>query len=167
MSYRATCTYPQVELSTAQVLSRFLIVFFIFYIEIMEDVSWCSCLMQESLCWDIVYLMLFTCWAGGEEGELFPTPLDRRLHQYQLQCHSVDDSLPCTPLVQLTSKSYNNDILFILLHGGMSSSLSTNCIYLKTSTDGDGGSSRLIVTSIVILEIYKATIKGRRKISIT
>lgn len=102
---------------------------------------------------------------------MFPTPLDRRLHQYQLQCHSVDDSLPCTPLVQLTSKSYNNDILFILLHGGMSSSLSTNCIYLKTSlsTDagGDGGSSRLIVTSIVILEIYKATIKGRRKISIT
>lgn len=66
---------------------------------------------------------------GGGGSDFLTTPLDRRLHHYQLQCHSVDESLPCTPLPspRLASAkpthgegagSSSDGVLFILLHGG-------------------------------------------------
>ena len=57
------------------------------------------------------------------------SPLDRRMHQYRLHCHSIDDSLPATPTAPTAFTHCSTSVLFILLHGGKPIKLSINYKY--------------------------------------
>ena len=58
------------------------------------------------------------------------SPLDRRMHQYRLHCHSIDDSLPATPTTSTACTHCSTSVLFILLHGGKPIRLSINIIII-------------------------------------